>query len=299
MNISSMTGFARIQGQCEIGENIFSWAFEIKSVNGKNLDFKTKLPSTLEFIAPDLRNIAQKYFERGNISVNLEIKSENNNRDLKINDDLLARLFEISQTFCQKNNIQTPTMGELLNINGIIEIEKKSLTDEQTNELCQNLLIGFEKCCANLQNDRQREGEKIASALHTLLDKITLIVDSIIAKSADLPTRIAQKLKQQIADFCEENISVSEERLAQEIVLLVNRADIREETDRLQAHIKTAKELLASGQAIGRRLDFLCQELNREANTTCSKAADIEIINLGMDLKATIEQFREQVQNME
>ena len=294
-----MTGFGRSNGQCKIGDMVVDWAFEMKSVNGKNFDFKAKLPPVSEFMSADLRNIAQKYFERGTISVNLDIKNENGNTEFKVNEDLLKKLADFSVSFGRDNNLEAPTMGELLNVAGVIEVEKKTLSDEQNAVLCAELLQGFEKCCLELQNDRRREGEKIAAVLQNLLGKIKNTVAQIAATAEDLPERIADKLRQQIADFLGENAGVSEERLAQEIVFLVNRADIREEIDRLQTHIKTAEELLQSGNSVGRRLDFLCQELNREANTTCSKAADVEIVNCGMELKATIEQLREQVQNME
>ena len=114
-----------------------------------------------------------------------------------------------------------------------------------------------------------------------------------------LPEKIKEKLQEQLKQWLDPSVQLGEDRLAQEIVFYVTRADIREEIDRLQAHIKTAKNLLKSNEAVGRRLDFLCQELNREANTTCSKSMDLSITNLGMDLKALIEQFREQIQNIE
>ena len=299
MNISSMTGFGRSIGHCEIDEIAFDWAFEAKSVNAKNFDFKMRAPQMLENMSGELKTIAQKYFERGTVNVNLDVKTEQSADNVKINNELLAKLMETSKEFCKNGNLQMPTMGELLNVNGVIEIERRTFDEDTLVKLGNELKEGFEKCCAELQVDRQREGEKIAKALSVLLQKIKSIVEQIIAKADKMPEQIAEKLKQQIAEYLGENADVSEERLAQEIVFLVNRADIREETDRLQAHIKTAEQLLQSGQSVGRRLDFLCQELNREANTTCSKAADVEIINCGMELKATIEQFREQVQNME
>ena len=299
MNISSMTGFGRSSGSCKIEETVFDWTFEMKSVNGKNLDFKMRVPQMLETMGGELKSIAQKYFERGTISLNLEVKTEQTADNVKINNDLLTKLMETSKAFCESENLQMPTMGELLNVNGVIEIERKTFGDETLAKLSNELKVGFEKCCAELQQDRRREGEKIAGALGLLLQKIKTIVEEIAQKAEDVPAKISEKLRQQIAEFLGENAGVSEERLAQEIVFLVNRADIREEIDRLQAHLKTAEELLQSGQSVGRRLDFLCQEFNREANTTCSKAAEVEIVNLGMELKTIIEQFREQVQNME
>ena len=299
MKISSMTGFSRSSGRCQVRDTLFDWAFEMKSVNGKNLDFKVRLPSWLDVMSLELKSVAQKYFERGTINVNLDISADAETPKVKINEELLNLLSETALNLAQSGKVNMPTAGELLNINGVVEIERKTYDDELIDELKKVLLADFEKCCIGLQNDRQKEGEKIAEVLGGLLKKISDIVEQIVEKAEKVPTTIAEKLKQQISEFLGNDINVTEERLAQEIVFLVNKADIREEIDRLRAHLKTAEQLLNSGQSVGRRMDFLCQEFNREANTTCSKAADVQIINCGMELKATIEQLREQVQNME
>lgn len=295
-----MTGFCRTGGHCEFDGTVFDWAFEMKSVNGKNLDFKVRLPQAFEGMSNDLKSVAQKYFERGTISVSLDISGSGVSPRVSINRELLDRLVETAAQLCAGNApVRQPSAGELLAINGVVETEKKPFDEVLIEKLQKELLAGFEKCCAGLREDRRKEGEKMAEVLNGLLEKIAETVRQITTLSQQTPQRLREKLTEQIAEFLGENNSVSEERLAQEIVFLVNRADIREETDRLQAHLKTAAQLLAGGQSVGRRLDFLCQELNREANTTCSKAADVEIVNLGMELKATIEQLREQVQNME
>lgn len=295
-----MTGFCRTGGHCEFDGTVFDWAFEMKSVNGKNLDFKVRLPQAFEGMSNELKSVAQKYFERGTISVSLDISGSGVSPRVSINRELLDKLVETAAQLCAGNtSVRQPSAGELLAINGVVETEKKPFDEVQLEKLKQELMAGFEKCCAGLREDRRKEGEKMAEVLKGLLEKIDETVRQIITLSQQTPQRLREKLTGQIAEFLGENNSVSEERLAQEIVFLVNRADIREETDRLQAHLKTAAQLLAGGQSVGRRLDFLCQELNREANTTCSKAADIEIVNLGMELKAAIEQLREQVQNVE
>jgi uncharacterized protein (TIGR00255 family) len=184
--------------------------------------------------------------------------------------------------------------------NGVAEIERKHFDDDLIKELSIELLKSFEICCHKLQKDRQQEGDKIKTVLEQMLDKIASLVKSVSDKSKNTSQMLKEKLHQQLKELIEDSsITVSEDRLAQEIILLVNRADIREEIDRLNTHIKTAGELLNSNQAVGRRFDFLCQEFNREANTACSKAADVGIVNYGMELKAAIEQLREQVQNME
>lgn len=300
MNISSMTGFCRTGGHCEFDGNAFDWAFEMKSVNGRNFDFKVRLPQAFEGMSNDLKSVAQKYFERGSISVVLDIAGSNTSLQVKINRELLNKLAETAAELCASGDaIGLPTAGDLLAINGVVEIEKKSLDEVLIAKLQKELLAGFEQCCIGLLEDRRREGEKMTEVLKSLLEKIAATVQKIKVLSAQTPQHLREKLTRQIDEFLGANAGVSEERLAQEIVFLVNRADIREETDRLQAHLKTAEQLLSDGRSVGRRLDFLCQELNRETNTTCSKAADVEIVNLGMELKTTIEQLREQVQNME
>ena len=161
------------------------------------------------------------------------------------------------------------------------------------------ILSSFNDCVKSLVKDRQAEGNKIVAVLSAIIDKISDIIPKIEIIADRLPLQLKEKLIQQIASLLEPSNQITEERLAQEVVLLVNRTDIKEEIDRLKAHINTAQELLNSNEAIGRRLDFLCQELNRETNTICSKSAEIELTNYGIQLKALIEQFREQVQNID
>ena len=296
-----MTGFARQSGRCEWDNESLDWQWEIKSVNGKGLDLKSRLPSGWDELAGELKNTAQKYFERGSLSAVLEISGGNDEPKIKINHEMLQQLTLTAIEIYRKNPdfVAVPTAGELLSVSGVITAEK-NLPDEKVQQwLQQELLAGFAKACAKLQQDRQREGEKIAAVLSKMVNEIEALTAEIAQIAALAPQILRQRLEQQIADLTHGELPVAEERIAQEVVLLVNRADVREEIDRLQAHIRTARQLLASEQTLGRRFDFLCQEFNRESNTICSKAYDIEIINRGMALKAVIEQLREQVQNME
>ena len=301
MPISSMTGFARQNGEYSFENTSYNWFFEIKSVNGKSLDIKTKLPSWLDYMANNLKNIAGKYFVRGNVSVYLDISSSKGSEQIKINEDLLKQLMDKACDVYQScpNMFNKPSTSEILGLRGVIEIEESRLSDEEQEFLQNKLTESFEEACKNLQKDRRLEGEKIKQALLDIVAKIDTIVVKVETIADILPPKLKEKLMQQIEDLLGKDSQISEERLAQEVTLYVARADIREEIDRLKAHLKTAKELLASNEAVGRRLDFLCQELNREANTTCSKSCDIELTNLGMELKTLIEQLREQVQNME
>ena len=299
MSIASMTGFARVNGNISLGENNIAWTWEIKSVNGKSLDLKYRLPTGFEDVSINLKNKAAEIISRGSVSAFLEIKHENTSKNVKIDEKLLEELTKQATAICYKYpEIPMATAGELLSQRGVVEVEENSLSDDDLQTLKEAILNDFATACQNLQSDRKKEGAKIKNALTAILEKISNITADIEKIFETLPEKLKEKLLTQIKNISED-VNISEDRLAQEIVLLVTRADIKEEIDRLKTHIKSAYNLLDSNEAVGRRLDFLCQELNREANTTCSKASDISITNMGMDLKALIEQFREQVQNIE
>lgn len=301
MTIASMTGFARQSGEVLLGENQFSWVWEAKSVNGKNPEFKSKLPAAEEDLSLQLKAIAAKYLLRGNVSAYLDLKNSCVKSSVKINQELLDELTQKAIILYQQHaeSLQKPLSSDLLMVKGVVEIEDSVLSEEESNELKRRLLEDFEVLCRKLAEDRRKEGEKMKRVLDAILSDISCIVARIGEIAAEMPAKLKTKLEEQLKRWTDPAQQLSEDRIAQELVFYVTKADIREEIDRLQAHIKTARDLLDSQEAVGRRLDFLCQELNREANTTCSKSCDIELTNLGMDLKALIEQFREQVQNIE
>lgn len=295
-----MTGFARANGCLQTAGESIDWAWEIKSVNGKNLDLKLKLPFGYDDLSFTLKSRASEFLARGNVSACLEINRDIKNRTVKIDDELLNKLAEkaiaLSEKFAGK--VGYPSAAELLSQKGVVEIEDDELTDDERSNLNSAVVDGFVSVCKSLLEDRKKEGYKIKVALNNILSNIENVVSEIEEVAENLPSKLKERLDLQLQQYVND-VDISEERIVQEIVLLITRADIKEEIDRLKTHIKSAHNLLESKDAVGRRLDFLCQELNREANTTCSKAADIVITNLGMELKALIEQFREQVQNIE
>ena len=295
-----MTGFARTVGELQTGLRNISWQIEIKSVNGKQLDFKTRLPLQYEELSFELKKIASKFLQRGNVNVFLEIKNEQKEQKIQINNDLLKELTAkaLDLYFNHQEEMDKPRSSDILAMRGVLEVVENPISDEEDEQLKAVLLADFECLCEKLAQDRKAEGAKIKTALLDILNKITIIVSKIENIANEQPLKIKDKLSEQLKSWFQD-VTISEERLAQEVVLYVTRADIKEEVDRLKAHIKTAEELLNSSETVGRRLDFLCQELNREANTTCSKSSDIELTSCGMELKALIEQFREQVQNIE
>lgn len=302
MPISSMTGFARQNGSKNFSGASFDWFWEVKSVNGKALDVKMKLPNRLDgTLSVPIKNLATKYFRRGCFCIYLDLKAVNHVSEVKINQELLdglaVKAIELVESFGEK--IQKPSAAELLAFKGVVEVGEEDLSEEDNQVLQADLLADFEETCRKLQIDRAQEGEKMKTALLDIINKVANIVEKIERIAVSQPEKLKEKLQAQLNEWLDPANMISEERLTQELVLYVARADIREEIDRLKAHIKTARELLNCGEAVGRRLDFLCQELNREANTTCSKSGDIEQTHLGMELKMLIEQFREQVQNIE
>jgi len=300
LNIASMTGFARVQGSFQTADENISWVWEVKSVNNKSLDVKLKLPFGFEEQSLLYKAKAAEFLTRGSVSAFLEIEHEKQIKKIKIDEDLLQQLAQKAVALTEQfsGKLTASSAAELLAQRGVVEFEESEMNEEEQASLSETLMKGFADACQKLQEDRRKEGEKIAQALQSILDKITVIVTRVEEISIGLPQKLKEKLATQVKELAGD-VALSEDRLAQEVVLLVTRADIREEIDRLKTHIKSAEALLGSKEAVGRRLDFLCQELNREANTTCSKAMDIELTNLGMELKALIEQFREQVQNIE
>lgn len=298
MTIASMTGFARASGELQTDLKNISWLFEVKSVNGKALDIKTKLPAAYDDLSFEFKRVAAQHLQRGSVSIYLEIKSKEKEVRLQVNDALLTAFLNKAVEIYRGNTdeIAKPRSSDLLMMPGVVESVSSSEEDEAL--LRKKLLEDFEKLCRKLQDDRRVEGAKIKEALSAILGKISMIADKIEKIAEEQPAKIKEKLEKQIKQWVNP-ADVSEDRLAQEVVFYITRADIREEVDRLKAHVKTAEQLLNSSEAVGRRLDFLCQELNREANTTCSKSSDAALTTLGMELKALIEQFREQVQNIE
>lgn len=295
-----MTGFARTSDNITFENKKYSWVWEIKSVNAKGLDIKVRLPNWLEEISEDVKKICSKVFARGTFSVCLEMESENLESDIKINEDLLNLLIQKTKQIYENNQelFNKPTPAELLKLNGILSLVDNAVNEDEFENLKNALLESMEDVALILKQDRLKEGEKIAKVLFEILEKIKDTVTKVEKIALNTPEKLKEKIAQQVNELMPD-INVSSERLEQEIVLLIMRADVREEIDRLYAHIKTAYELLNESVPVGRRLDFLCQELNREANTLCSKSSDIEQTKYGMELKALIEQFREQVQNME
>jgi uncharacterized protein (TIGR00255 family) len=293
--VASMTGFARAEGEADG----LAWSWELKSVNGKSLDLRFRLPAGFDALELPLRALAAERLKRGSVSLNLTVARTAAGAPLQVNRAVLDQVLALSRELGKKVKAAPPTIDGLLALRGVLE-SGEEIPDAATRERREKVLLaGCRKALDALGTMRRAEGARLGAVLSERLGEIADLVAAAEASAATQPDAIRARLRSLVDALKDAVPSIPEERLAQEAALLVARGDIREELDRLAAHIAASRELLAEGGAIGRRLDFLCQELNREANTLCSKSADVELTRMGLDLKAGIEQLREQVQNIE
>lgn len=296
MPVSSMTGFARSEGHTDG----CSWTWELKSVNAKGLDVRCRVPGSYDNLEKAARERIAKTFKRGNLSVNLNIAWIKGDAGFRVNSvvlgELLATLPKIRE---QLPDAGPPSIDGLLALRGVIEPVEEELTDDARSALESEILENFEVALAALSAMRDDEGARLTEGLDARLDEIAGLSGEAEKLAALQPDAIRERLKTQVEALLADIPALSEDRLAQEAALLMTKADIREELDRLKAHEQAARELMSNGGAVGRKLDFLCQEFNREANTLCSKSQDVTLTRIGLDLKSSIEQFREQVQNIE
>ena len=296
MPVSSMTGFARSEGHADG----CSWTWELKSVNAKGLDVRCRVPGSYDNLEKAARERIAKTFKRGNLSVNLNIAWIKGDAGFRVNSvvlgELLATLPKIRE---QLPDAGPPSIDGLLALRGVIEPVEEELTDDARSALESEILENFEVALAALSAMRDDEGARLTEGLDARLDEIAGLSGEAEKLAALQPDAIRERLKTQVEALQADIPALSEDRLAQEAALLMTKADIREELDRLKAHEQAARELMSNGGAVGRKLDFLCQEFNREANTLCSKSQDVTLTRIGLDLKSSIEQFREQVQNIE
>jgi uncharacterized protein (TIGR00255 family) len=293
--VASMTGFARVEGEADG----VAWSWELKSVNGKSLDVRFRLPAGYDALELPLRALIGEHLKRGSVSVNLTVARTAAGTNLQINRAVLDQVLALARELGREIEAAPPRVDGLLALRGVLE-SAEEMPDPTLRERREALLLaGCRKVIDALAVMRRAEGARLGAVLAERLQEIADLVAAAEASAASQPDAIRARLKALLDALRDAVPSISEERLAQEAALLVARGDIREELDRLAAHIAAARELLAEGGAIGRRLDFLCQEFNREANTLCSKSADVELTRIGLALKAGIEQLREQVQNFE
>lgn len=292
--IQSMTGFARRDGEVAG----WRWAWEMRSVNGRGVDLRLRMPSGFEELEAELRASTASSLGRGTVHATLAAQDDDKRGEVVLNERALGQILEHARTLADRVGATPPTVDGLLGLKGVLEIETPTLSDADLAARMAAVRSGFETALADLLAARISEGGRIETVLLGQMEMVGKLASEADRIAADLPVTRRDRLAKQMAELLEPGQALSEERMAQEIALLVNRADVREEIDRLKAHVDAVRGALAGGGAVGRRLDFLAQELNREANTLCSKSPDLALTQVGLELKMVIDQFREQVQNI-
>ena len=290
-----MTGFAR----CEGGDSRLTWTWEVKSVNGKSLDVRSRVPQGYEEFEGLARSLVPKFCKRGNVQLNLGLDRSETALSLRVNQGLLDQLVALTKDLQEKTGAAPPRVDGLLGIRGVVETVEEEESEAAQTARMEALRGDLEALLKELVENRRREGARLGTLLLDHLSAIADLVERAAALAALQPEALRARFDAQMAEFLGESNPLPEERLGQEVAVLISKADVREELDRLRAHIAAARDLLSAGGPVGRKLDFLCQELNREANTLCSKSPDVDLTRLGLDLKNAIEQMREQVQNLE
>jgi uncharacterized protein (TIGR00255 family) len=278
-----MTGFAESSG----AQGGLRWRWEAKSVNGRGLDLRLRTPPGYDGIEPAARTLANERFRRGSLQATLNIEPQDGARGLRIDPAALAAAIKIAKQIQHETGLAPAHVDGLLALKGVI-VQDEALPMDAAARAALDALA----------RARITEGQKLHKVLSSQIDEIARLTGEAGRTAATQPEAFRAKLKSQLAELLEPG-SVSPDRLEQEIALLATRADVREELDRLTSHVEEAHALIASKEAVGRKLDFLAQEFNREANTLCSKSADTALTRIGLALKAAIDQFREQAQNVE
>jgi uncharacterized protein (TIGR00255 family) len=292
--IASMTGFARAEGSVD---NI-AWAWELRSVNGRTLELRFRLPNGWDGLEAGWRDFAGKALKRGNVTANLTIKRQSETR-LELDPAALEQVLKIAIDLHHRiPGSKPPSPEALLSLPGVL---RQAQADQQEEKAATDAHVqaGFVVALGDLVAARQSEGERLAVVLNRQLTEIAALCEVASAQAAGQPEAQRARMLDNLQTLLRETPGLSEERIAQEVALLASRSDVREELDRLSSHIAAAHDLMREAVNIGRKLDFLIQEFNREANTLCSKSASPALTATGLKLKAAIEQLREQVQNIE
>ena len=295
MPLMSMTGFARR----DAAGTAVRATWELRSVNGKGLDVRLRLPPGLERLEIPVRERCAARLARGNIQASLAVQGATKAPRVRINEEVLKSLIAAMEGIGTNIAVQAPTLDGILSIRGVVEIEEAEVGDETAGEADAEILVALDGALDELIAMRAREGTAIGTVLGARLDELARLAREAEASPARMPEAIRTRLAEQIAALLDAAPALDPDRLHQEAVLLATRADIREEIDRLDAHVAAARELLVAGGPVGRRLDFLAQEFNREVNTLCAKSNDRGLTATGLELKAVVDQLREQIQNLE
>lgn len=294
-----MTGFAARTHQ---GSD-FTWTWELRGVNGKGLDLRLRLPEWVGGLEQALRAELSRSVSRGNVTLSLRLQRRNDSGVVRLDgsqlSQVLAALSQITREAERAGvELKAPTTAEILSMKGIAD-DPTTLSEGELAALRAKLMADFVPVLDGFLEMRATEGAALHAVLLAHLDKLARLTRDARPIAEERKAEMAESLRENLARVMENAKGLDEARVAQEVAILALKSDVTEEIDRLEAHVAAARALLASPEAVGRKLDFLCQEFNREANTLCSKAQAVELTRIGLDLKAAIDQMREQVQNVE
>jgi len=295
MALSSMTGFSRSHGT----SGLYTFEWELKSVNAKGLDLRVRLPQGWDDLEGTVRKRVGEAVSRGTVYANLNVKRAGSAAVARINEDVLASVLDAARGLASRAGALPPTVDGLLAVKGVIDIVEPESGETEIATAKAAAIAAFETALSGLVEMRDREGVSLGEILTQRVNDIERLAARAEAAPGRKPEAIKTRLAEQIATLLDASDRFDPDRLSQEALLIATKADIREELDRIGSHVAQARELLSKGGPVGRRLDFLSQEFNREVNTTCSKSNDVELTNIGLEMKNIVEQFREQVQNLE
>jgi len=295
MTLASMTGFARAQG----AQGAWRWMVEIKCVNAKGLDLRLRIPPAFDRIEADARARLAKALARGTVYATLSATREGTGIAVRVDEDLLAKVAAAGRAAAERFALAPPTLDGLLAVRGIVETVDSEDDEAAKAAVAAAMLASLDEAIAGLVTARRAEGAALRKVLDERINAIAALTRAADENPARKPAAVRARLAAAVESLAGAARGLDETRLHQEAILIAAKADIREELDRLVAHVAAAHALLAEGGPVGRRLDFLSQELSREANTLCAKSNDVTLTAQGLELRAQIEQLREQVQNIE
>lgn len=295
MALKSMTGFGRSNGQD--GEAIWHW--EMRTVNNRGLDVRMRLPQGYEEFEPRVRDLLAKTIARGSCAITLNLRAAPISADMRLNEAALLKLAAIAERARElTGRTEEVRLESLLAMKGVIEVVEPLSTNEEASPLGEALLNSFQIAIDSVLAARRAEGARLEEILTTKIDEIAAMVEEVESAPSRTAEAIGERLRQQLARLLGDN-ELDETRLYQEAVLLATKVDVEEELKRLRSHVAAARDLIQEDGAVGRKFEFLAQEFQREANTLCSKSNASEITRIGLRMKNAIDQFREQVANIE
>mgnify|MGYP001948278567 CR=1 FL=1 len=293
--VQSMTGFARQEGVC----GTLRWSWELRSVNGKGLDCRIRLPVGYDRLEPMVREALKNGFQRGSIQASLTLSREGHALQAVVNEEAIDAIVRLMESLGDRIKAAPPRWDGLLNIRGVLELKEPDLDVETLEAEHEAILAGLGLAISDLRATRLAEGEKIAAFVEGKIAEIHTLTVRVDEDPSRSPAAIGKRLAEQVSLLLNNSAELDINRIHQEAAILAAKADLREEIDRLYAHVEASRRLIADTGSVGRKLDFLAQEFNREANTICSKSNAASVTANGLELKVIIDQFREQIQNLE